>query len=241
MFESTDVLPFLPTVSAAWLSLIPGIILYVYLLNRKAGSLSEPLKDRLLSSFLIAVIIYKLWPVVESPGMMMNHPSLLLYYSGGAWGTEAAAVGAVLWFWWKHRQSPVQNGLSVLHWLLTGGLVLRLVSSLLIKEHGIPLSGLGWPAGEDTFFPVHFLRAVLYGVLLWRALFLVSRNRFTRRSVGELLAGTGAAELLSASFKPPGPLLWGLSGWEWTGLAALLAGLALFVADREKKPPTNRT
>ncbi|MFY0544706.1 hypothetical protein [Brevibacillus sp. H7] len=98
MFEPTTSLPLGPvSIPLELLGWVLGFLIGTFLLQEfERGRNQSPVQSYLNavnSSFLVGIVIYKFWPVVEQYTFFLENPFALLMYSGGRTGLKQPSWG----------------------------------------------------------------------------------------------------------------------------------------------------
>ncbi|QQE76425.1 hypothetical protein KDJ56_11415 [Brevibacillus composti] len=237
MLEPGTMLAFGPLhFSADLLSVLLALLLFPPWLKRveadKSGS--SAFLQAGGNSILLALVLYKLWPILEGGFEVIREPSRWLLYSGGAFGLEAGAAGGALLFFVQALRGKWLKP-AVGEWLLAAVAFWALAQALLIKGYGIETAGWGLELQGVYYFPLHLLEAAVLLAMLLLLTFPRWRASFSKRErIGILLIGLGFWTIihitLSAADRIPSGLL---SYREEAGLVAVYLGAWLFLRKRE--------
>jgi phosphatidylglycerol:prolipoprotein diacylglycerol transferase len=187
----------------------------------------------------------KLWHVLQDPGYLIAHPSVLLDRSGLAWfGGLVGGVGALL----LQAKSTGVRSLSMLD-LCTPSAALGYGVGRIgcftsgDGDYGIA-SNLPWamsfPHGTDPVnYPVHptplyeFIVAVAITVYLWkRSAPATQRLLHMGQLTGEYLILSGVARFLVEFIRINPRIYWGMSNAQVASLGSIAAGLVLVLYAR---------
>lgn len=214
--------PFL--VQTSWLALLAGGLvgwsLYRWVYARSVGVPPRVVGDLLTSTLLAYLVAWKLSPVLFDPNVL-RAPAALLILSGGDRGVWVGGIAAALVAWRqcrKHRLSLVAA--------LTAALSLALPAltlySLLLTRYGAPTTlpwGISVDGGERAYHPVHLYRAAVFA-----AAWLLLHRRRTRMSAWPTVRDAALLVIVGlfavSIFEPVLAPVYGLSGTQWTLLAA---------------------
>ncbi|MGG2479973.1 hypothetical protein [Brevibacillus borstelensis] len=221
--------------SASILSVVLALILYGIWIKRVEAE-REGVQSFLQAgsnALLAALILYKLWPVLEAGKAVWLQPSRWLLYSGGAYGLEAAAAGGVLVFGLQvfRGKWPLER---TIEWTLTAIAFLAAAYSIVVKQYGVETEGWGWVMNGSYYLPVNALQAGVMVLLMAMLTFSRSRAHFVRRErIGLLLMGIGLWAILYVTLSPTERIQAGWQSYrEEMGLAAVYAGAWLLLRRR---------
>ncbi|MEJ8544722.1 hypothetical protein [Brevibacillus borstelensis] len=231
MLEPGAILPIGPlNLSVNVLSIILALILFGIWIKRvefdKAGV--QPFLHAGSSALLAALLLYKLWPVLEAGKEVWLQPARWLLYSGGAYGLEAAVIGGVMVFG-LHGIRGKWLGASTVEWTLTAMAFLAAAYALVVKQYGVATGGWGWELNGSCYLPVNVLEAGVMLILI--AILTFARSHFERgERIGLLLMGLGLWTVLHITLSPIERMQEGwMSYREEVGLAAVYTGAWLLL------------
>jgi phosphatidylglycerol---prolipoprotein diacylglyceryl transferase len=198
---------------------------------------------------VIGVAGAKLWHVLETPQLLLEHPALLLFdRSGFAW--FGGLVGAILALLWQGRTYHIRS-LRMLDLCAPAAALGYGVGRIGCftsgdGDYGIPTSlpwGVSFPHGlVPTTQRVHptpiyeLFGALIIFAILWKRGKPGSPRR-TGEITGEYLILTGFARFLVEFIRINPKLYWGMSNAQVASVGSMIAGVALIVWARSR----NRT
>ncbi len=246
MFEPTTVLSLGPAhLGISLLGYAAGMIAALGWYAVQSKKDNEPwakaFVDGLTGAVLIYLLIYKFWPIVEDPRILLSPASLFLY-AGGAYAKEAGMLGAGAWIVFRAIRGKWFHWLA-LEWLLVGYVIFAAVDNLLVKEYGIPTGGFGFELSGTRYVP---LNLVVGGALV--ILFILyargfhKRLRHPRERVGAMLVGICFIALAKGMWSVGGEqiLLWGLSGRDIAMVAGIVIGGTLILLPKNAYEHSDR-
>lgn len=154
--------------------------------------------DSLLTGIIIAVVIYKLWPFILEPGLLLSNPVNFIYFMGGPFAVYGAIGAAFIYLliqsWRKKWSYPCWDS------LFFGAIVSFFVYAVSIKDYGAPSPfAFGYTVDNTVFHPVNFYYSWLYLLLLVSSIVLVKIDVPFARSIF-LLVGLVVGRLLILPF-----------------------------------------
>lgn len=228
MFESTIHLSVIQIPLAIIAFLSAGLLLSLSLFKKPDGSW---FLEHLSSAFLIGLIVYKGWILVDNPRIILEHPLHLLSYNGGSYGWEAAWVISLSWLLYIFLQSANRPQLwKYIRWTLVGWILWQITQSLLIKEYG-SMSSWGWTIKGQSYLPLNLIWLLTYLLLLGIGVWLGRHTSLSLpKQVGILLVSISTNELLLRGLKPVLTLVWGPYGWiDFLWMLSLFVGLVIWM------------
>lgn len=185
------------------------------------------LSDSYLAAVTIALLVYKVWPVILQPSLLWEQGIGVIFYAGGPYVQLAVVVVFGGWLWWDGRRHGVP-WTTLVRPLLAGFLPALTVDALLLKEYGTVSSlPFGYKLHGVTVHPinVYFLAFLLpwFVVYWWRRAFFEKWFLFSYSAFLILLQ---PLRMQDGFFY----VLHG-KGWAWGGL--MLGIVWFFFADRD--------
>ncbi|USG63386.1 hypothetical protein NDK47_14470 [Brevibacillus ruminantium] len=185
------------------------------------------------NALVVALLVYKLWPVLEAGTDLLVNPTRLLFYNGGAYGLEAAAVAGTLMFLAQGIRGKWLD-LKTIEWLLALCAFLGAAYSVLVKGYGPAVEAWGWEQDGRHYLPLNLWEALLMlSVLMILSFPRMRQKASTRERVGVLLLGLGLWVILHFTLSVGET---GVTGWmsyrEEAGLAAVYLGAWLVLKKR---------
>lgn len=220
MFEASSVLAFGPfhiTISVA--SQVLGVILALGWISYEAKKYSIPwvksFIDTITQTFLVGILVYKFWPLLEDPLLFLKEPVRLLFTSGGVYAIEVAILIGSLWFFMNGVRGKWLGWIAA-GWILFGYIIVELVLAVLVKSYGEPASLEG------------IVYLCLVGILIKEGRLILSK---AHERVGMILVGVSSVTLLTYSLSsiPADPFLLGRSLSEVLSLVILIIGMLILL------------
>ncbi|WP_088033839.1 hypothetical protein [Evansella clarkii] len=154
--------------------------------------------DTFLTSLIICAVIYKLWPFILDPQLLIS-PGNLLYFAGGPYAVYVSAGVAVIYFFLQSiREKWSHHSLDSFMAAITTALI---VFSLGVKNYGLPSPfSFGYMYEGVMYHAVNFYYSWLFLLVLLAALLLVPSSKKYARSI-TMLTGLVIAYGLAAPFQ----------------------------------------
>lgn len=157
------------------LTVIGTLVVLSKWLKREEIEEPEQVMSHVQNGLLIAIIIYKIWPFILSPTLILE-PRNFIIYSGGPWAIEAAVL---LGAFWVIIQGVLKKWpMKLLNIFSATAFVGFILYSLLLKEIGQPsMFPIGWRVGGDVYHPVNLYKAITYSTFLFFTLHWINRDK----------------------------------------------------------------
>lgn len=181
-----------------FISVMAGFYAVSLYLKRLGSDERENVMDPLATALIGAVVVYKFWPFVLEPSLVLQLQNLI-YFSGGPWAVPAALVTIliILSAYQLKRHWP----LHVWEAFLGGMMTSLIVFNLFVRQYGAPSPlHTGFPVEGTTVHPVNVYEAWLYIMVLTGAIVFFRKNQTGARIVFLLIA-TAAAYVLVSPFR----------------------------------------
>ncbi|MGC5328591.1 hypothetical protein [Brevibacillus sp. SYSU BS000544] len=220
MFEASSVLSFGPfhiTISVA--SLVLGVILALGWISYEGKKYSIPwvksFIDTISQAFLVGILVYKFWPLMEDPLLFLKEPVRLLFTSGGVYAIEVAVLISSLWFLMNGVRGKWLGWIAA-GWMLFGNIIVELLLAVLVKSYG-----------EPAWIEV-IVYLCLVGILINEGRLILSK---AHERVGMILVGVSSVTLLKYSLisMPADPFILGRSLLEMLSLVILIIGMLILL------------
>lgn len=168
------------------LSGLVALTIVSFYLKRLSIEDREEMLDKISLSFIIWILVFKLWPFVLEPGLVTNFRNVI-YFSGGPWAVEAAtgiAVGMLLYFYIRKKWS-----FKMWEGMLVGVFSALIFYHFFVREVGAlsPWS-FGFNVGGETVHPINVYYVWLYSIALAGAAIFFNKKTVYGRSVYLVLA-----------------------------------------------------
>ncbi|WP_078427011.1 hypothetical protein [Alkalihalobacterium alkalinitrilicum] len=135
------------------------------LLQNNEENERESILNQVSTMYVIFLIVYKLWPFVFTPSLLLDFRNLI-YYAGGPGAIVGASTISLVFFlfqWFRKGWSTqLVDRISI---TIFSGLIIH---ALLLKEMGQfnPLS-FGWNIDDHYVHPVNLYETVLFSIFLF--------------------------------------------------------------------------
>lgn len=180
MFEPYSSLSFGPfQLQLQMLALLVACIVSMLFLSERLKRFypteQETILNPFITSFIVAMIIYKIWPFLLEPTLLSSLKHIV-FYSGGPYAMYAALSGAAFYFiyqWWKKKWS-----LAFIDELSLASLVGYLTFIIMIKQYGaISPFSFGWKVNELMTHPVNVYEAIVLASVFFFTITSVERKK----------------------------------------------------------------
>lgn len=163
------------------LSIALGYIVIYFYLKKLIIEVKDQLLDALLTSVIIGVVVYKLWPFILQPSLLTDFRNII-YYVGGPYAVYTAIASGTIYL----IIQSVRKKWSFHCWdsVLIGILSMMLFYSLFIRVYGEPSPfSIGFTIEGVVYHPVNLYEGWLYFLLLFASIILVSKEKSFARTV----------------------------------------------------------
>ncbi|MBU9722634.1 MULTISPECIES: hypothetical protein [Bacillaceae] len=149
-----------------------GMIIY---LKRNQIPEREKILDAFITSVIIGVLTYKLWPFILQPSLLLD-PSNFIYYMGGPYAFFAAATFSIAYYLFQALRKKWS------HYAYDGFTFTIVLASavfyLFVKEFGVASPfALGFYVDGIVHHPVNLYRSWLYFLVLLTCLGIVPNSK----------------------------------------------------------------
>jgi hypothetical protein len=216
------------------LVLIASIILAYYVTRWKLGSLrvdeanGRTLLDKLVNALIIAVLVWKLTPLLMNPSLLWTRPMSLLSYTGGVPGIVLGVACGLIYGVLALRRSGILQPLA-LDVLAFAAIIALIPFRSLFWEYGI-MTDLPWGIkltdSLNRYHPVN-LYAGLAALIVAIYALCARRTRWGTGTIArDILIGLGIGWFVVTYADRGEPLLW-LTLEQWLLLALIACGAGM--------------
>lgn len=212
------------------LILIVSIVLAYYVVRWKLAGIgtseadSSVMLDKLMNAVLIAIIVWKLTPLIENPQMVLTRPLSLLTVTGGTFGIWLGSFAAIIYIYFTVRRSALSPTM-IADLLAFGVLIVWTITRGLFWDYGLQ-TNLPWGISlNDPLYRYHPVNiyAGLIGIGIVIYVWLTGKKRWGTGQVARdiyVLIGFG---WFAVTFFKRGEAVFLLTieQWSWLALAAL--------------------
>ena len=171
--------------------------MYFYLKKQEVNQRAE-IQDNFLTAVVIGAVIFKLWPFILNPALLLT-PRNLMYYMGGPYAIHAVLTAIIIFLliqtfrkkWEYHSWDS----------FFTAVVTALCVYTFFVREYGIhsPFS-IGYTLEGTSYHPVNYYQSWLFFLVISTSLLLISSKKKYARSI-VLLLGIAITYYLTAPFQ----------------------------------------
>ncbi|GFR37972.1 hypothetical protein PRECH8_12680 [Insulibacter thermoxylanivorax] len=184
------------------------------------------LLDHFISAAIIAILVWKFTPILQSPSLLWTRPFSVLKYTGGTLGVFLGIAAGLIYYIWSTRKI----GALALDALALGAVVTWGIYRLMFWEYGITTEmpwGIALSDGYYRYHPVNIYAALIALALVLYAQYATRSGRWGTGTIArDLLAGLGLGWFV-ISFFERGEVYLLLTLNQWVQLLLIAVGMAL--------------
>lgn len=212
------------------LVLVISILVSYYVLKWKlsrigmSASEGSVLLDKLMNAVLIAVMVWKLAPLVQNSELAWNRPLSLLTITGGTFGIWLGAAAAVIYIYFALRRSKLSLTMTV-DLLAFGMLISWTITRLLFWEYGTQTDlpwGISLNDPHYRYHPVN-LYAGLIGIVIAIYVWFLRNKKWGAGHVAREICLLAGLSSFGVTFFQRGEafILLTVEQWQWLIVVAL--------------------